>query len=57
MSQGKEPYDLVQLLGGTLAIRRGSRSHWSRENTALHCVRMHGSHFVVIEEIELVGLN
>lgn len=53
--QGKEPYDLVQLLGGTIAIRQGSRSHWSRDNTALHCVRMHGSHFVVVEEVEVAS--
>jgi hypothetical protein len=45
---------MVQLLGGKIAIRHGSRSHWSPDNTALHCVRMHGSHFVVIEEHELV---
>jgi hypothetical protein len=46
---------MVQLLGGTIAIRHGSRSHWSSDNTALHCVRMHGSHFVVIEENELAS--
>lgn len=54
MKQGKEPYDLVQVLGGTLAVRRGSRAHWSSENTALHCVRTYGSYFSVIEEVELV---
>jgi hypothetical protein len=41
-------------MGGTVAIRHGSRSHWMPENTALHCVRAHGSHFIIIEQVELV---
>lgn len=53
-SQGKEPFEMVQVLGGTAVVRRGSRAHWSAENTALYCVRMHGHHYVVIEEAELV---
>src|SRR5258706_12323753 len=52
--QGKEPFEMGQLLGGTGVIRHGSRAHWSAENTALYCVRMHGHHYVVIEEVELV---
>ncbi|KAG8833648.1 hypothetical protein FRC17_010313 [Serendipita sp. 399] len=55
--QGKEPYDLVQVLGGTVAIRHGSRLHWSPENTALHCVRSYGNHFIVIDEVELLSRN
>ncbi|KAG8832492.1 hypothetical protein FRC18_004928 [Serendipita sp. 400] len=53
IDQGKEPYDLVQVLGGVIAIRHGSRSHWSLENTALHCIRAHGSHFIVIDQVEI----
>ncbi|KAJ7188111.1 hypothetical protein C8R46DRAFT_1023578 [Mycena filopes] len=39
-----EPIELVQCLGGTLAIRQftplqGSRAHWTNENTAMHVVR------------------
>ena len=45
---------MAQVLGGTVVVRRGSRAHWSAENTALYCVRMHGHHYVVIEEAELV---
>lgn len=52
--QGKEPFEMVQVLGGTVVIRHGSRAHWTTENTALYCVRMHGHHYVVIEEVELV---
>lgn len=47
---------MVQILGGVIAIRHGSRSHWSKENTALHCVRTHGSG-ISIEEVELVSRN
>ncbi|CAG7854544.1 SubName: Full=Related to glycinamide ribonucleotide transformylase {ECO:0000313/EMBL:CCA70449.1} [Serendipita indica DSM 11827] len=55
--QGKEPFDLVQILGGIIAIRHGARSRWSKENTALHCVRTHGSNCITIEEVELVSRN
>ncbi|KAG9057566.1 hypothetical protein FS842_005778 [Serendipita sp. 407] len=57
IDQGKEPYDLVQVLGGVIAIRHGSRSHWSPENTALHCIRAHGSHFIVIDQVEILSRN
>ena len=52
--QGKEPFEMVQVLGGTVVIRHGSRAHWTAENTAFYCVRMHGHHYVMIEEVELV---
>lgn len=34
-----EPMEMVQCLGGTLAIRQGTRTHWANENTAMHIVR------------------
>lgn len=54
--QGLEPLELISLLGGVVAIRQGSPSHWSAENTAMHCVRSaaHGSN-VVINEVDLVS--
>ena len=52
--QGKEPFEMVQVFGGTVVIRHGSRAHWTAENTAFYCVRMHGHHYVMIEEVELV---
>jgi hypothetical protein len=55
--QGKEPFEMAQVLGGTIVIRQGSRAHWSVENTAFYCVRMHGHHYVVIEEMELVCVS
>jgi len=55
--QGKEPFEMAQVLGGTVIIRHGSRAHWTAENTALYCVRMHGHHYVIIEEVELVGAS
>lgn len=53
--QGFEPLDLISLLGGVIAIRQGTSTHWSSENTAMHCVRStaHGSS-VIINEIDLV---
>ncbi|PVG02391.1 hypothetical protein CPB86DRAFT_725416 [Serendipita vermifera] len=57
IKQGKEPFECVQLLGGTIVVRHGSRAHWSLENTALYCVRSHGSNLVVIEEVELASRN
>lgn len=54
--QGLEPLEIISLLGGVVAIRQGSPSHWSAENTAMHCVRSaaHGSN-VVINEVDLVS--
>ncbi|KAG9018855.1 hypothetical protein FRB90_008968 [Tulasnella sp. 427] len=37
--QGSEPVELVRILGNVLVTRQGPRAHWSRENTAMHCVR------------------
>ncbi|KXN85318.1 Gelsolin [Leucoagaricus sp. SymC.cos] len=37
--QHSEPPPLVHLLGGTLIVRQGSRSHWSAENTAMYSIR------------------
>lgn len=57
-TQGFEPLDLISLLGGVIAIRQGSATHWSAENTAMHVVRSatHGSN-VVIRELDLVGVD
>ncbi|KAH9830829.1 uncharacterized protein C8Q71DRAFT_716327 [Rhodofomes roseus] len=47
-----EPAELVAILGGKLAIRQGSRSHWSPENTAMHLVRsLNGITF--IDEVDI----
>ncbi|KAF7315553.1 hypothetical protein MIND_00070600 [Mycena indigotica] len=47
-----EPVQLVQCLGGLLAIRQGSRAHWANENTAMHAIRkLHG--VVYIDQVEL----
>lgn len=56
--QGLEPLELISLLGGVIAIRQGSPTHWSPENTAMHCVRSasHGSN-VTINEINLVSIH
>ncbi|EAU91421.2 hypothetical protein CC1G_01910 [Coprinopsis cinerea okayama7 len=37
--QYSESAHLIGLVGGRLAIRQGSRAHWSPENTAMHLVR------------------
>ncbi|KAJ7446184.1 hypothetical protein B0H11DRAFT_2085464 [Mycena galericulata] len=47
-----EPVELVRCLGGTLAVRQGSRAHWANENTAMHIVRsMHG--VIYIDQVDL----
>ncbi|KAH7915180.1 hypothetical protein BJ138DRAFT_1142208 [Hygrophoropsis aurantiaca] len=51
-----EPPELVHILGGQLAIRQGSRAHWSSENTAMHIIRSCNGH-VVIDEVELAIKN
>ncbi|KAG1766953.1 hypothetical protein EDD22DRAFT_950281 [Suillus occidentalis] len=50
--QRREPPELVHILGGKLAIRQGTRAHWSSENTALHVVRSSGEH-IFIDEVDL----
>lgn len=37
--QNSEPPPLVHLLGGSLIVRQGTRSHWSADNTAMYSVR------------------
>lgn len=56
-AQGLEPLELISLLGGVIAVRQGSSTLWSSENTAMHCVRSasHGSN-VTIKEIDLVSI-
>ncbi|KAG6842159.1 hypothetical protein C0991_001652 [Blastosporella zonata] len=39
VQQNSEPLQLVHILGGVLAIRHGTRTHWTPENTAMHLVR------------------
>ncbi|KAI0071645.1 hypothetical protein K474DRAFT_1668817 [Panus rudis PR-1116 ss-1] len=52
ISQYQEPPELIHLLGGRLAIRQGTRSRWSPENTAMHSIRaLHG--VIHIDEVDL----
>nr|GAT56816.1 predicted protein [Mycena chlorophos] len=56
VKQLAEPIELVQCLGGTLAIRQGSRAHWANENTAMHAIRkLHGVFY--IDQVELDTKN
>ncbi|KAG6378251.1 hypothetical protein JVT61DRAFT_13957 [Boletus reticuloceps] len=52
VEQQREPAELVHILGGQLAIRQGTRAHWSSENTAMHVVRSNDGH-VLIDEMDL----
>jgi hypothetical protein len=54
VAQGAEPPEMVHALGGRLALRQGSRTHWSAENTAMHLIRL-ASGCVFIDEHDLVG--
>ncbi|KAJ7703074.1 hypothetical protein B0H17DRAFT_1041507 [Mycena rosella] len=57
IKQFSEPVELVQCLGGTLAIRQGSRAHWANENTAMHVVRsMHGVTFIDQVDIDIKNI-
>ncbi|KAF9474543.1 hypothetical protein BDN70DRAFT_815514 [Pholiota conissans] len=47
-----EPSDLVNILGGTLAIRQGSRTHWSPDNTTMHLARSLNG-VIIIDEHDL----
>ncbi|KAF8967877.1 hypothetical protein BDZ97DRAFT_475685 [Flammula alnicola] len=47
-----EPSELIQILGGSLAIRQGTRVHWSPENTTMHLVRSLNG-VIVIDEHDL----
>ncbi|KAH0827451.1 hypothetical protein J3R83DRAFT_4139 [Lanmaoa asiatica] len=52
VDQQRESAELVYVLGGQLAIRQGTRAHWSSENTAMHVVRSNDGH-TLIDEIDL----
>ncbi|KAJ3532677.1 hypothetical protein NM688_g7390 [Phlebia brevispora] len=52
VEQYAEPAELVQVLGGQLATRQGSRAHWTTENTAMHMVRS-VDNLTYIDELEL----
>ena len=69
IKQYSEPPQLVDLLGGVLAIRQvrlvelrdwncadftqGSRSHWTSENTTMHLAREYRG-AIYIDELDLV---
>ncbi|KAG6333692.1 hypothetical protein ID866_5399 [Astraeus odoratus] len=50
--QQTEPPELVHVLGGKLAIRQGTRGHWSSENTTMHVVRSSIDQ-ILIDEVDL----
>ncbi|KAG6845915.1 hypothetical protein H0H87_000721 [Tephrocybe sp. NHM501043] len=52
VQQNSEPPQLVHILGGVLAIRQGTRTHWTSENTAMHLVRSLGG-VIFIDEKDL----
>ncbi|KAI0320894.1 hypothetical protein OF83DRAFT_1168897 [Amylostereum chailletii] len=55
--QCSEPPELVRALGGRLAIRQGSRSHWSSENTTMHLVRtVDGNIFIDEHDLSIANL-
>ncbi|KAJ3514326.1 hypothetical protein NLJ89_g2435 [Agrocybe chaxingu] len=47
-----EPPELIEILGGTLAIRQGTRAHWTPENTTMHLVRSLNG-LILIDELDL----
>ncbi|KIJ67651.1 hypothetical protein HYDPIDRAFT_84915 [Hydnomerulius pinastri MD-312] len=47
--QQRESPELVHVLGGQLAIRQGTRAHWSSENTAMHVVRSSNGQLLIDE--------
>ncbi|KAL1715806.1 hypothetical protein EV715DRAFT_255726 [Schizophyllum commune] len=51
VNQFAEPSDLVEVLGGQLGTRQGSRTLWSSENTAMHVVRSYEG-VVYIDELD-----
>lgn len=52
--QFHEPAEFVSVLGGQLALRQGTRTHWSAENTAMHIVRSREG-VIYIDEVDLVS--
>jgi len=56
VDQLQEPAELVDVLGGQLVIRQGTRAHWTPENTTMHIVRAY-DHIVFIDELDLTARN
>ncbi|GLB37538.1 hypothetical protein LshimejAT787_0405890 [Lyophyllum shimeji] len=54
--QESEPAQLVHVLGGVLAVRQGTRTHWTPENTAMHLVRSLGG-VIIVDEKDLTIKN
>ncbi|KZT27958.1 hypothetical protein NEOLEDRAFT_1129845 [Neolentinus lepideus HHB14362 ss-1] len=52
VQQYSEPTELVRVLGGRIAIRQGTREHWSSENTCMHLVRRNRG-YIFIDEHDL----
>ncbi|KAK0485856.1 hypothetical protein IW261DRAFT_1329900 [Armillaria novae-zelandiae] len=50
--QYAEPAELLQVLENQIAIRQGSRTHWTAENTTMHVVRQIGDG-IIIDELDL----
>ncbi|KAK0461206.1 uncharacterized protein EV420DRAFT_186624 [Desarmillaria tabescens] len=50
--QYAEPTELLRVLENQLAIRQGSRTHWTAENTTMHVVRQNGDG-IIIDELDL----
>ncbi|KAG7446222.1 uncharacterized protein BT62DRAFT_104514 [Guyanagaster necrorhizus] len=50
--QYAEPAELLQVLENQLAIRQGTRAHWTAENTTMHVVRQSGDS-ILIDELDL----
>ncbi|KAK0212784.1 hypothetical protein DFS33DRAFT_1377248 [Desarmillaria ectypa] len=50
--QYAEPAELLRVLENQLAIRQGSRAHWTAENTTMHVVRQNGDG-IIIDELDL----
>ncbi|KAG6813556.1 hypothetical protein H0H92_009948 [Tricholoma furcatifolium] len=52
VQQNSEPTQLVLILGGVLAVRQGTRTRWTPENTAMHLIRSFGG-VIFIDEKDL----
>lgn len=50
--QYAEPAELLQVVENQIAIRQGSRTHWTAENTTMHVVRQVGDG-IIIDELDL----
>ncbi|EIN11515.1 hypothetical protein PUNSTDRAFT_83145 [Punctularia strigosozonata HHB-11173 SS5] len=49
VNQYQEPSELLSVLGGRLAVRQGTRAHWSSDNTAMHLIRLHNGSILIDE--------